>query len=90
MLDFINKINNKLSEGYTPIITAGKDNFYISEVLPNEYEEEQYASFLIVKTTSDVEVDISIANISAIRYLTSNQISNMFTADAMKNINSAK
>ncbi|MEB8121793.1 hypothetical protein NGH46_06635 [Staphylococcus xylosus] len=90
MFDFINRINSKLSEDYTPIITAGKDNFYISEVLPNEYEEQQYASFLIVKTTSDVEVDISIASISAIRYLTSKHISDMHTADAMKNINNPK
>lgn len=87
MFDFINRINSKLNEGYTPVITSGKDNFYISEVLPNEYEEEQHASFLIVKTTGNVEVDISITHISAIRYLTSDQISKLHTAEAMKNIN---
>lgn len=76
-----------MNEGYTPIITSGKDNFYISEVLPNEYEEEQHTSFLIVKTTSNVEVDISITHISAIRYLTSDQISKLHTAEAMKKIN---
>ena len=85
MFDFINRLNSKLSEGFTPIITAGKD-FYISEVHPNEYEEEQYSSVLIVKTIDDVEVDISIANISAIRYVTSDQIKNRNTAQVMKKI----
>lgn len=84
MFDFINRINSKLNEGYTPIITSGKDDFYVSEVLPNEYEEEQYPSFLIIKTISNVEVDISIAHISAIRYLTSNQIASRNTAQVMK------
>lgn len=71
MFDFVNRINDKLNQGYEVTIYTVAKSFDVSEVLPNDYENNNNnnpLTFLTFKTTTDKIVDIRISDISSIVY----------------------